>query len=58
MVLAGWNWKKPSANLLFLEKSLPPTASTWPSMRVSLYAAAKEEHQGVVWKRRSPSDNM
>lgn len=32
---AGWNWKKPSANLPFLDMSLSPTTSGWPAERVS-----------------------
>ena len=58
MVLGGWNWKKPRTNLPFLETSLPPAARTWPAVRVSLLAATEEEHNGVVCKRRRPSDNM
>ena len=30
-----WNVKKPSANLPFLETSLSPTESPWPTVRVS-----------------------
>ena len=41
MVLAGWYWKKPSANFPFLETSLPPTVSAWPTMRVSSLADRK-----------------
>ncbi|XBJ06641.1 hypothetical protein VPH35_012274 [Triticum aestivum] len=54
VVVAGW--KKPSANLPFVETSLSPTASTWPSVRVSP-AGADEEQRGVC-ERRSPSTNM
>ncbi|KAI5002763.1 hypothetical protein ZWY2020_027413 [Hordeum vulgare] len=50
MVLAGW--KKPSANVPFLETRLAPMASTWPPVIVSF---AAEELQGVC-KRRSPSN--
>ncbi|XBJ13590.1 hypothetical protein VPH35_005739 [Triticum aestivum] len=55
MVLAA-GWKKPSANLPFLEMSLSPTVNAWPAMRVS-FAGAGEEQQDVG-KRRSPKDNM
>ena len=44
MAVLAPGWKKPSANLPFLETSLPPTASTWPAVRVSSLAAA-EEHR-------------
>ena len=49
VLLGGWNWKKPSANLPFAETSLSPTVSTWPAARVSPLA---EEHGGVACKRR------
>src|SRR4051812_27690700 len=55
MLAAGW--KKPNANLPFLDTSLPPTARTWPSARVSLAGADEEQQQGVC-KRRSPSNTM
>ena len=42
-VLAGWKWKKPSANFPFLDTSFPPMASTWPARRVSFGTA--EEHK-------------
>lgn len=55
VVLAGLNWKKPSANLPFLDTSLSPTTSAWPAVRVSF--AVAEEHEGVCKedKRRRPS---
>jgi hypothetical protein len=37
------NWKKPSANLPFLETSLSSTVRAWPAARVSPFAAAVEE---------------
>ena len=44
LMVPAAGWKKPSANLPFPETSLlPPTASDWPAVRVSL--AAAEEHQ-------------
>ena len=57
----GWNWKKPSANLLFLEMSLSPAASVWPAARVSPFAAAATmtECKGACYRedksRRPPS---
>jgi hypothetical protein len=48
-------WKKPSANLLFLETSLSPTVSTWLAVRTFVVAA---EQVGVCCreeKKRSPS---
>ena len=57
----GWNWKKPSANLPFLETSLSPAASVWPAARVSPFAAAATmtECKGACYRedksRRPPS---
>uniref|UniRef100_A0A0A9BLF0 Uncharacterized protein n=1 Tax=Arundo donax TaxID=35708 RepID=A0A0A9BLF0_ARUDO len=54
--------KKPSAKLPFLETSLSSTASAWPTMRVSAFAAA--EHEAGVCRdekrrrRRNPPSNM
>jgi hypothetical protein len=52
-----WYWKKPRANLPFLETSLWPTVSTLPAARVSFVIAA--EHGGVLYcraeKKRSKS---
>jgi hypothetical protein len=42
-VLAGWNWKKPSANFPFLDTSCLPIESACPAARVS-FAAAEEHH--------------
>ena len=47
LVIPEPGWKKPSANLPFLETSLSPTASTWPAMRVSLFPFAAEHGEGV-----------
>lgn len=55
VLLGGWNWKKPSANLPFAETSLSPTVSTWPAARVSPLA---EEHGGVACKSRRRPSNM
>uniref|UniRef100_N1R3P6 Uncharacterized protein n=1 Tax=Aegilops tauschii TaxID=37682 RepID=N1R3P6_AEGTA len=55
VLLGGWNWKKPSANLPFAETSLSPTVSTWPAARASPLA---EEHGGVACKRRRRPSNM
>uniref|UniRef100_A0A0A9EF19 Uncharacterized protein n=1 Tax=Arundo donax TaxID=35708 RepID=A0A0A9EF19_ARUDO len=52
---AAVGWKKPSANLPFLETSLSPTASTWPAARVSL-AVAAEHRVSREEKRRSTSN--
>ena len=57
MAVLAAGWKKPRANLPFVETSLPPMASTWPAVRASLLEAA-EEHQWGVCKRRSPSNNL
>ncbi|BAT00376.1 Os07g0186150 [Oryza sativa Japonica Group] len=54
MPAVGCGWKKPSANLPFLETSFSPTESAWPTMRVSPSAMAAE-HGGVCREeRRSP----
>jgi hypothetical protein len=51
---AGWNWKKPRANLPFLETSLSPTVSTLLTARVSFVIAA--EH-GVLYCRAEKKRN-
>lgn len=57
-VAGGWNWKKPSANLPFLEMSLSWVVNALPATRVSPFTGAVE-HQVVCMevedKRRAPS---
>jgi hypothetical protein len=43
LVMAEPGWKNPSANLPFLEMSLPPTASAWPTARVSSFGVVEHE---------------
>jgi hypothetical protein len=49
-------WKKPRANLLFLETSLLPTVSTWLAVRVPFVVAA--EHGGVCCREEKRSTSM
>ena len=49
------NWKKPSANLPFLETSLSPAASAWPAARVSPIAVAAELGACSEEKKMRPS---
>lgn len=52
----GWNWKKPSANLPFLDTSLSPSASVCPAARVSPFAGvARQDGECMEDKRKPPS---
>lgn len=53
-----WNWKKPSANLPFLDMSLSPAARASPAARVSPFAVAAKLVVCKEEKRRSPPSNM
>ena len=60
LVMADPGWKNPSANLPFLEMSLPPTASAWPTARVSSFGVAAEHETGACREeniRRSQKSN-
>ena len=47
LLMTAVGWKKPSANLPFLETSLSPNASAWPAVRVSVAEAAEADHGEV-----------
>ena len=47
LLMTAVGWKKPSANLPFLETSLSPKASAWPAVRVSVAEAAEADHGEV-----------
>ena len=55
---AGWNWKKPSANLPFLDMSFSPTTSVWSTERLSLPCAIAAGGVCREEERRSPQISM